>query len=86
MTSLVIVAMFAVLLVLFGAAVGAELQDRVHEQQRRRMAERQRQVNARWRAMENQGTAVELTWPSRELVIPVARGRGFDSMAMEIVD
>jgi hypothetical protein len=72
MTSLVIVALFGVLLVLFGAVLGAEFQDRVHEGQRRRMAHRQREVNARWRAMQGRGAAVELTWPSRQLVIPIA--------------
>jgi hypothetical protein len=72
MTALVIVAMFCVLLVLFGAVVGAEFQDRVHEGQRRRMADRQRQVNARWRALQGRGAAFEMAMPNHHIVIPIA--------------
>jgi|GEM_PF-3860029 len=40
MTALTIVALFGALLLLIGAVIGAEFQDRVHEAQRRRMAQR----------------------------------------------
>lgn len=41
----------AVLLMATGAIVGAELQDRKHESQRRRMALRTRQLNRAWQAL-----------------------------------
>lgn len=72
MTALVLVALFAIVLVLFGAMIGAEVQDKLHEGQRRRMARRQQQVNATWRALNPDTSSFELSWPTRRLVIPVA--------------
>lgn len=78
MTELMIVALFGLLLVLFGALLGAEVQDKLQEGRRRRTAYIQRQVNARWRAMEDRGSAFELPWPGSQLVIPVAVGEDSD--------
>lgn len=52
MSALIIVALFCALLLLAGAMIGAELQDRVHEAQRRRMAHAQlelrRELDTAW--------------------------------------
>lgn len=85
MSAIAFLAMVAVLLVLFGAVLGAELQDKLHEGQRRRMAQRQREINARWRALESRGSAVELTWPGRHAVLPVAFAHDELDLA-EVVD
>lgn len=75
MTAIVLVTLFGAVLMLLGAAVGAEIQDRLSEDRRRRTAHRQRQVNARWRALQNQGGAYDLTpFMNNPLVIPVAVG------------
>lgn len=71
MTALVLVALFALVLVLLGAMLGAEIQDKLHEGQRRRHARNQQAVNARWRAMTDDGRSFELNWPTERLVIPV---------------
>ena len=71
MSALVIVGLFGVLLMLFGALVGAELQDRLHEGQRRRMAQQRREFNARWRALQNRGAAFELAMQGSNAVMPV---------------
>jgi len=72
MTALVIVALFGVLLLLIGAVIGAEFQDRMHEGQRRRLAVQRREVNARWRALRNKGAAFELAVPGHHVIMPVA--------------
>jgi cell division protein FtsL len=72
MTALVIVALFGVLLVLFGAVIGAEFQDRMHEGQRRRLALQRREVNARWRALQHRGAAFELAVPGHNVIVPIA--------------
>lgn len=46
MIALIVVGLIALLLMLLGAIVGAELQSRVQEGQRRRLAERTRRLNA----------------------------------------
>ena len=72
MTPIMIVALFGVLLVLFGAAIGAEFQDRMHEGQRRRMAVQRREINARWRALRARGAAADLVLPFHQMILPVA--------------
>ena len=72
MSALVIVALFSILLVLFGAVIGAEFQDKLHEGQRRRLADQRREVNARWRALRSRGAAFELALPGHQMVMPVA--------------
>lgn len=71
MSALVIVALFAILLVLFGALLGAELQDRRYEGERRRLAEQRRELNARWWALRNRGAAVDVTVPGHNVILPL---------------
>lgn len=56
MTALVVVATVCALLILAGALIGAELQDRLHEAHRRRMAVRQlelrRELDKAWSRLE----------------------------------
>jgi hypothetical protein len=47
MTALIIIGIGVFLLIAFGAIVGAELQDRVHEQHRRRMVARAHDLERR---------------------------------------
>ncbi|HEY3261480.1 MAG TPA: hypothetical protein VGJ95_14635 [Pseudonocardiaceae bacterium] len=72
MSALVIVGLFGLLLVLLGAVIGAELQDRLHEGQRRRLAMRRREINARWRALQSRGAAFEMAIPGSNVVMPIA--------------
>jgi hypothetical protein len=71
MSGLMIVIVFGILLVLFGAVIGAELQDKRHEAQRRRMAQQRREINTRWQALQGRGAAFELAVPGRGVVIPL---------------
>ncbi|HEY0638113.1 MAG TPA: hypothetical protein VGD67_10735 [Pseudonocardiaceae bacterium] len=68
MTALVLAGLMALLLVLFGAVIGAEIQDKLHEGQRRRQARRIRQVNQRWRALDDDDAALRLM-ATRHLVV-----------------
>lgn len=72
MTPLVLVTMFGVVLMLIGVAIGADVQDRLHEGQRRASADRRREVDARWRALQGSGSAVALAMPTHEAIAPVA--------------
>lgn len=72
MTALTIVALTAVVFMAFGALIGAQLQDHVHESRRRRMSMRQREINARFRAMQRSGDVIELGLPGGHYVMPVA--------------
>lgn len=72
MTALTIVTLAAVVFLAIGALIGAQLQDHVHENRRRRMAMRQREINARFRAMQRRGDAIELALPGGHYVMPVA--------------
>jgi hypothetical protein len=69
MNALVLVALMAVVLMLIGGMLGAELQDKLHEGQRRRMARRQEIVNERWRALEDDdGYPYGIPWHTRRLI------------------
>lgn len=61
--------LIALVLMLIGGMLGAELQDKLHEGQRRRMARRQEIMNERWRALEDDdGYPHELPWQTRRLI------------------
>lgn len=72
MTALMLVALLALTLMLFGALIGAEIQDKLHEAHRRRMARRLEQAQARTYVLDDDGRSFELAWPTRQLAVPLA--------------
>ena len=72
MAALVVVTLCGVLLVLIGALIGAEFQDRIGEGQRRRAAHQRRELNAHWRALQGRNSALELALLGHQVVTPIA--------------
>jgi len=72
MTALIIVGLFALLLLLAGAALGASWQNKLNEGQRRRTASHRREMHTIRQSLENRATTIEFEWPDRRMVLPVA--------------
>jgi hypothetical protein len=76
--ALVMIAMFGVLLALFGALVGAELTDRHYEGYRRRAAIQRRELNERWRLLQGRNS-LEPAMLGPHVLVPIAlEGDGSD--------